>query len=119
MRVSCGPSQPKRISMQRHSSLWISTLVLFGMSMTGTVRASVASDLVASRSVWELAAMDIAVEPCAAPGWKRTLWAKYRQEQSQDATRRHEYDAQVLQFDGRTMRYAVQRLGSKPATGYP
>ncbi len=63
--------------------------------------------------------MDAVVAPHELHHVKRCLWDKHCAEQAKDGARKQEHARKTLHACGKTMRYQVFKMGSRPASGYP
>ena len=68
-----------------------------------------------------IASMEEKIEISAAEIEEKVslLWVQHRTKEQQDPTRQREYQKNVVEKDGVTMRYALSRKGEKPEGGYP
>lgn len=108
--------------IEKSSTLRLGAFMLGTLLTRAVLAAPTADDVLASNSIRELATSsvgDVSIKPEEAPALAQVLWAKFRVEQADDAVRRQELQTQRMQFAGKTMRYDIKRLGTRPAKGFP
>ena len=99
--------------------LFLCTMLL---SQQAWAKPSAAIDAVGHNTVQTLAtsnAGDVALKADEGLNVAQALWTKYQQEQAQVQERKNEQTTRELHYRGKTMRYSLEKIGSRPVGGYP